>query len=100
MNSQVTSVRARGLYRSAISISLIHLREIDRTAFWEFCNTIPSTADIRGSCEQVRLVTKPDHGSLNYIVRERKQQGWHDDTEPLGCLEIDDERELSRLLDR
>jgi hypothetical protein len=46
MNSQVTSVRARGLYRSAISISLIHLREIDRTAFWEFCNTIVGEAEV------------------------------------------------------
>jgi hypothetical protein len=40
MNPQATLVKGRGLYRSAISIRLIHLREIDRAAFWECCNTI------------------------------------------------------------
>jgi hypothetical protein len=28
------------LLRSAIAARLVHLREIDRTAFWEFCNKI------------------------------------------------------------
>jgi hypothetical protein len=28
------------LHRSAIAARLVHLREIDRTAFWEFCNKI------------------------------------------------------------
>src|SRR6266403_1445825 len=40
MNSQATSVMAWRLYRSAISARLVYLREIGRTAFWEFCNTI------------------------------------------------------------
>jgi hypothetical protein len=38
--SQATSVMAWRLYRSAISARLVYLREIGRTAFWEFCNTI------------------------------------------------------------
>jgi hypothetical protein len=29
-----------GTYRSAIASGFINLREIDRTAFWEFCNSI------------------------------------------------------------
>src|SRR5258708_32777870 len=40
MNSRATSVTAWGLYRSAISACLVYLREIGRTAFWRFCNTI------------------------------------------------------------
>jgi hypothetical protein len=36
MNSQATSVMAWRLYRSAISARLVYLREIGRTAFWEF----------------------------------------------------------------
>jgi hypothetical protein len=27
-------------HRSAIAARFVNLREIDRTAFWEFCNTI------------------------------------------------------------
>src|SRR6266403_396627 len=40
MNSQAPSVMAWRLYRSAISARLVYFREIGRTAFWEFCNTI------------------------------------------------------------
>jgi len=47
MNSQAPSVMAWRLYSSAISARLVYLREIGRTAFWEFatafwefCNTI------------------------------------------------------------
>jgi hypothetical protein len=40
MNSQAPSVMAWRLYHSAISARLVYLREIGRTAFWEFCNTI------------------------------------------------------------
>jgi hypothetical protein len=34
------------LHRSAIAACLIYFREIDPTAFWEFCNTIPRQADM------------------------------------------------------
>src|SRR5258708_18065263 len=40
MNSQAPSVMAWRLSRSAISAGLVYFREIGRTAFWEFCNTI------------------------------------------------------------
>jgi hypothetical protein len=40
MNSQATSVKAWRLHRSAITARLVYSREIDRTAFWDFCNTI------------------------------------------------------------
>ena len=40
MNLQATSVTAWKLHRSAIAAHLVHLREIDCAAFWEFCNTI------------------------------------------------------------
>src|SRR6266446_9108024 len=39
MNSRATSVMARRLHRSAIAACLVYFREIDPTAFWEFCNT-------------------------------------------------------------
>jgi hypothetical protein len=40
MNLQATSVVAWRPHRSAITDRLVHLREIDRTAFGDFCNTI------------------------------------------------------------
>jgi hypothetical protein len=40
MNSRATSVMAWRLHRSAIAACLVYFREIDPTAFWEFCNTI------------------------------------------------------------
>jgi len=40
MNSQATSVTAWRRHRSAIAARLVNLREIDRMAFWEFCNSI------------------------------------------------------------
>jgi hypothetical protein len=40
MNSQATSVAAWRRHRSAIAARLVYLREIDRTDFWEFCNSI------------------------------------------------------------
>jgi hypothetical protein len=40
MNSQATSVSAWRRHRSAIAARLVYLREIDRTAFWEFCHSI------------------------------------------------------------
>jgi hypothetical protein len=40
MNSQATSAMAWRRHRSAIAARLVNLREIDRKAFWEFCNTI------------------------------------------------------------
>jgi len=46
MNSRATSVMAWRLHRSAIAACLVYFREIDPTAFWEFCNTIPSRTDI------------------------------------------------------
>ncbi len=46
MNSWVTSVMAWRLHRSAIAACLVYFREIDPTAFWEFCNTIWVKADI------------------------------------------------------
>src|SRR5258708_24933740 len=42
MSSQATSVMAWRRHRPAIAARLVHLREIDRTAFWEFCNSITS----------------------------------------------------------
>ena len=50
MNSQATSVVAWRLYRSAFSARLVYLREIGRTSFWEFRNTIgqqPTLAIVR-----------------------------------------------------
>ena len=41
MNSLATSVMAWRLHRSAIAACLVYFREIDPTALWEFCNTIP-----------------------------------------------------------
>jgi hypothetical protein len=46
MNSRATSVMAWRLHRSAIAACLAYFREIDPTAFWEFCNTIRGKADI------------------------------------------------------
>jgi hypothetical protein len=40
MTSRGTSVMAWRLHRSAIAACLVYFREIDPTAFWEFCNTI------------------------------------------------------------
>jgi hypothetical protein len=40
MNSWATLVMAWRLHRLAIAARLVYLREIGRTAFWEFCNTI------------------------------------------------------------
>src|SRR6476659_10109548 len=40
MNSRATLVMAWRLHRSAIAVCLVYFREIDPTAFWEFCNTI------------------------------------------------------------
>jgi hypothetical protein len=54
MNSQATSVTARMRHPSEIAARLVYLREISRTAFWEFCNSICSKADVH--CAQaVRL---------------------------------------------
>ena len=62
------------LYRSAISARLVYLREIGRTAFWEFCNTICHKAtsrlnshDRRG--RNVRLVRSANSGQA--LVRFR-----------------------------
>src|SRR5712664_3053645 len=46
MNSQATSLTAWMRHRSEIAARLVYLREISRTAFWEFCNSIPRQADI------------------------------------------------------
>src|ERR1700738_2127417 len=47
MNSQATSAMAWRRHRSTIAARLVNLREIDRTAFWEFCNTITSATDMK-----------------------------------------------------
>jgi len=41
MNLRASSVMAWKLHRSVIAACLVYFREIDPTAFWEFCNTIP-----------------------------------------------------------
>jgi hypothetical protein len=40
MNSQATSVTAWMRHPLEIAARLVYLREISRTAFWEFCNSI------------------------------------------------------------
>ena len=77
MNSQATSVAAWRLHRSAIRARLVYLREIDRTAFWDFCNTIctfrtwrdirrksaiPTKADVRQRC---RFIARASVGRLS-----------------------------------
>jgi hypothetical protein len=54
MNSQATSVTAWMRHPSEIAASLVYLREIGRTAFWEFCNTIRGKADLAFARVQVR----------------------------------------------
>jgi hypothetical protein len=49
MNLQATSVTAWRRHRSAIAARLVYLREIDRTAFWEFCNSIRQDRTFRVS---------------------------------------------------
>jgi hypothetical protein len=50
MNSHAPFANGLGLYRSAISARLVYLREIIRTAFWEFCNTIGTKRTWREVC--------------------------------------------------
>jgi len=41
------SVTAWMRHRSEIAARLVHLREISRTAFWEFCNSIGTNPKCR-----------------------------------------------------
>src|SRR5258708_40276267 len=59
MNSRATSVMARRLHRSAIAACLVSFREIDPTAFWEFCITI-----WRHVASDRRMDGKSAHGSM------------------------------------
>jgi hypothetical protein len=47
MNSQATSAMACRLHQSVIAARLVNLREIDRMAFWEFCNSICQQATLQ-----------------------------------------------------
>src|SRR6478736_4623044 len=60
MNLQAPSVTAWRLYRSAISARLVYLREIGRTAFWEFCNTIGTFRTWRDVRLESGMSTKAD----------------------------------------
>jgi hypothetical protein len=60
MYSQATSVTTRMRHPSEIAARLVYLREISRTAFWEFCNSIPSRADIHHGHDYVSFVLETD----------------------------------------
>jgi hypothetical protein len=62
MNSLGTSVRAWKLHRSAIAAWLVYFREIDATAFWEFCNTIGTFETCRDVRSLVAIGGKADMG--------------------------------------
>jgi hypothetical protein len=81
MNSQAPSVMAWRLYRSAISARLVYLREIGRTAFWEFCNGILGVlqhylpeADMENSfdqpCQQWRAALAGHRGRVRSPVSD------------------------------
>src|SRR5260370_41198487 len=62
MNSQATSVTRLTACQSAMAACFVFRREISRTAFWGFCNTIEPLADPGQTPRQVRVGPKPAVG--------------------------------------
>jgi hypothetical protein len=83
MNSWATLVMAWRLHRLAIAARLVYLREIGRTAFWEFCNTICQeqtsyqlfgldlTAFERSHSRAVSRCLEPACDRLTVVIAER-----------------------------
>src|SRR5258708_33035617 len=80
MNSRATSVMARRLHRSAIAVCLVCFREIDPTAFWEFCNTICQVRTF-ANAEAHRRVRRPQEGHSRPQCRRAPS---HSTTGPLA----------------
>jgi hypothetical protein len=79
MNSQATSVTAWRGHRPAIAARLLYLREIDRTAFWDFCNSIPLRADIEGVLAHHAAMQRSDRYS-------RAVSRYHSSTPPPSLM--------------
>jgi hypothetical protein len=60
MNLRASSVMAWNLHRSVIAACLVYFREIDPTAFWEFCNTIGTFRTLRDVRLESGMRTKAD----------------------------------------
>ena len=60
LNSQATLVTLLREHRPTITACSVLWREICRASFWDFCNAIPSLADISQFSVEVNLGPEPD----------------------------------------